>query len=171
MSAITIENGLVQYEVLGRGRVVIFVHGWLGSWRYWVPTMQQLSVKYRTYALDLWGFGDTGKDPKHYDFKDQVLLLQEFMDKLGITKAALVGHGLGAAICLRYANQFPDRAPRVALISAPLYDLGGLDAGSAVPAPVVPTPVNITNSPAPAPAAAPAQTRSVSTSPLPITEP
>src|SRR5258707_6484609 len=163
MSAITIENDLVHYEVLGRGRPVIFVHGWLGSWRYWVPTMQQLSVKYRTYALDLWGFGDTGKDPRRYEFKDQVLLLQEFMDKLGITKAALVGHGLGAAICLRYASQFPDRAPRVALISAPLYDLGGLENGTVAPAPAAPVPVNITNSPTPA--------TTTSAAPNPSTEP
>ncbi len=127
MSAITLENDLVHYEVLGRGRPVIFVHGWLGSWRYWVPAMQQLSAKYRTYALDLWGFGDSGRNAKNYDFKDQVELLHEFMEKLGITKAALVGHSLGAAICLRYASLYPDRAPRLALISAPLFDLGGLD--------------------------------------------
>ncbi|MEP7284204.1 MAG: alpha/beta hydrolase [Chloroflexota bacterium] len=130
MSAITIENDLVHYEVLGRGRPVIFVHGWLGSWRYWVPTMQQLSVKYRTYALDLWGFGDSGKDKDHYGFKDQVQLLHDFMDKLGIAKAALVGHSLGAAVCLRFASQYPDRAPRVALISPPLFDLGGLEDGA-----------------------------------------
>jgi pimeloyl-ACP methyl ester carboxylesterase len=127
MSAITLENDLVHYEVLGRGRPVIFVHGWLGSWRYWVPTMQQLSMKYRTYALDLWGFGDSGKEASKYGFAEQVKLLHDFMEKLGIAKAALVGHSLGAAIALRYAGQYPDRAPRVALISPPLFDLGGLD--------------------------------------------
>lgn len=178
MSAITIENDLVHYEVLGRGRPVIFVHGWLGSWRYWVPTMQQLSMKYRTYALDLWGFGDSGKDASRYDFKSQVKLLNDFMEKLGISKAALVGHSLGAAICLRYASQYPDRAPRVALISAPLFDMGGLDnlpgATATVPAPapaVTAAPVSVTSAPGaatptttapatpaavPAPAAAPA---------------
>src|SRR5579859_5148977 len=138
MSAITIENDLVHYEVLGRGRPVIFVHGWLGSWRYWVPAMQQLSTKYRTYALDLWGFGDSGKDSKKYDFKDQVQLLQAFMEKMGIAKAALVGHSLGAAICLRYASMHPDQIPRVALISPPIFDLGGIDdSGSPIPAPSV----------------------------------
>jgi len=111
MSAITIENDLVHYEVLGRGRPVIFIHGWLGSWRYWVPTMQQLSMKYRTYALDLWGFGDSGKENTKYGLKDQVKLLYDFMDKLGIGKAALVGHSLGAGIALRFAAQYPDRAP------------------------------------------------------------
>jgi pimeloyl-ACP methyl ester carboxylesterase len=189
MSAITIENDLVHYEVLGRGRPVIFVHGWLGSWRYWVPTMQQLSMKYRTYALDLWGFGDSGKDASRYDFKSQVQLLNDFMEKLGITKAALVGHSLGAAICLRYASQYPERAPRVALISTPLFDMGGLDdfpaTAAAVPAPapapavtapsgpepVTPTPATTapaTTAPAapaavPAPAAAPILASSSST--------
>lgn len=158
MSAITIENDLVHYEVLGRGRPVIFVHGWLGSWRYWVPTMQQLSVKYRTYALDLWGFGDSGKEANRYGFKDQVQLLTEFMDKLGITKAALVGHSLGAAVCLRFAAQHPDRAPRVALINPPLFDLGGLDDAAAPITVNTPQPAAV-NAPVPAPAI-PAATQS-----------
>ncbi len=121
MSAITIENDLVHYEVLGRGRPVILLHGWLGSWRYWVPAMQQLSMKYRTYALDLWGFGDSGRDPKRYNFESQVALLHEFMEKLGITKAALVGHSLGASISARYAVQHPDRVPRLMVVSPPLF--------------------------------------------------
>ncbi|HVO44227.1 MAG TPA: alpha/beta hydrolase [Aggregatilineales bacterium] len=124
MSAITIENDLVHYEVLGRGRPVIFLHGWLGSWRYWVPAMQLLSTKYRTYALDMWGFGDSGKDPTRYSLNEQVALLHEFMEKLGIPKAALVGHSFGATVALRYAVQHPDRAPRLMLVSPPLVEIG-----------------------------------------------
>lgn len=121
MSAITIDGDLVHYEVLGRGRPVILLHGWLGSWRYWVPAMSQLSMKYRTYALDLWGFGDSGKDVRHYDFASQVDLLDQFMTRLGITKAALVGHDLGAAIVARYALLHPDRVPRMMAVSPPLF--------------------------------------------------
>jgi pimeloyl-ACP methyl ester carboxylesterase len=121
MSAITIENDLVHYEVLGRGRPVILLHGWLGSWRYWIPAMQQLSAKYRVYGLDLWGFGDTGKDPKRYDFRSQVLLLDQFMEKMGITKAALVGHDLGAALAVQYATWHTDRVPRLLTICPPLF--------------------------------------------------
>lgn len=127
MSAITIENDLVHYEVLGRGRPVVLIHGWLGSWRYWVPTMQQLSIKFRTYALDLWGFGDSGKNLNRYTLQDQVQLLNEFMEKMGITKAALVGHSYGAAVAIAFARKYPDRAPRVVAVSPPLYDQGGLD--------------------------------------------
>ncbi|HEY4724103.1 MAG TPA: alpha/beta hydrolase, partial [Anaerolineae bacterium] len=33
MSAIIIDSGLIHYEAIGRGRPLIFLHGWLGSWR------------------------------------------------------------------------------------------------------------------------------------------
>ena len=46
MSALTLDGDLVHYEVLGRGgRPVILLHGWIGSWRYWIPVMQQLYFK------------------------------------------------------------------------------------------------------------------------------
>ncbi len=122
MSAITIDNDLVHYEVLGRGRPVILLHGWLSSWRYWIPTMQQLSMKYRTYALDLWGYGDSGKDPDRLSLDAQVELLGNFMEKLGITKAAFVGHSLGGAVMVRYALKHPDRVARLLAISAPVFE-------------------------------------------------
>ncbi|NJL93810.1 MAG: alpha/beta fold hydrolase [Anaerolineae bacterium] len=98
MSAITIEDDLVHYEVLGRGKPIVLLHGWLGSWRYWVPTMQQLTVKYRCYALDLWGFGDSGKDPARYTLERQVRLIDQFLDEMEIPKVVLVGHALGQSL-------------------------------------------------------------------------
>lgn len=55
MSAILLDREIVHYEVLGRGRPILFLHGWVGSWRYSIPVMQATSVSFRTYALDLWG--------------------------------------------------------------------------------------------------------------------
>ncbi|MBN1565519.1 MAG: alpha/beta hydrolase [Anaerolineae bacterium] len=121
MSAITIDNELVHYEVLGRGRPVILLHGWLGSWRYWVPAMQQLSMSFRTYALDFWGFGDSGKGSGRYGFDQQVRLVQLFIEELGIQKVALIGHGLGAAVAVKYALQNPERVPRLMVVSPPLF--------------------------------------------------
>ena len=61
MSAIILRDEIVHYDVLGRGRPLLFLHDWVGSWRYWIPTMQAASTSFRAYALDLWGFGDTAK--------------------------------------------------------------------------------------------------------------
>jgi pimeloyl-ACP methyl ester carboxylesterase len=127
MSAITPDGNLVHYEVLGRGRPVILLHGWIGSWRYWVPTMQALQSKYRLYALDLYGYGDSAKNPNRYTLEHQIALLDDFVKALGIPKAALIGHGLGALVAAEYARRYPDRIPRLLVISAPLYDPGDLD--------------------------------------------
>ncbi len=120
MSAIVLESHVLHYEVLGRGRPIIFLHGWVGSWRYWIPVMQAASMSFRAYALDLWGFGDTAKNPDKYAVAQQMNLLRSFMDEMGIMKVALVGHGLGAIIALLYAAQYPDEVDRVMAISYPL---------------------------------------------------
>jgi len=99
---------------------LIFVHGWLGSWRYWIPTMQALSAEYRTYALDLWGFGDSGKRVEHYSLDAQAELLHGFMDQLGILKAAFIGHGLGGAVVTTFARKYPEWADRMMVVSIPL---------------------------------------------------
>ena len=127
MSAITVDGDLVHYEVLGRGRPVVLLHGWIGSWRYWIPTMQQLHLKYRVYALDLYGFGDSSKKPEKYTLEQQTRLLAEFMRQQGLPKAAMIGHGLGALVLTEFARANPDKVARMLIASAPLYDPGDLD--------------------------------------------
>jgi pimeloyl-ACP methyl ester carboxylesterase len=120
MSAVTINNEIVHFEVLGRGPALILIHSWVGSWRYWVPTMQQLASRYRAYALDLWGFGDTSKVRERYAFENQVDLIRDFLEEMGIVRAGMVGHALGAAVALRFAEKHPDRVPRLMAIGLPM---------------------------------------------------
>jgi pimeloyl-ACP methyl ester carboxylesterase len=121
MSITTIGDHLIHYEALGRGEPLIFVHGWLGSWRYWWPSMQELSTKHRTFAFDLWGFGDSSKVSNKYSFESYVELLDQFIEKLGITKPiTLVGHSLGAAVSLRYTVLRPLNVARLAAVALPV---------------------------------------------------
>jgi pimeloyl-ACP methyl ester carboxylesterase len=121
MSALVLDNGVVHYEYFGRGRPLIFIHGWLGSWRYWVPTMDALSEDRRVYAFDLWGFGDSDKSRPRYDVADYVRLLHRFIDELGIFgPVPLVGHALGAAVAVSFAREHPEYIDRVMAVSLPL---------------------------------------------------
>ncbi len=120
MSAIVIKEGLVHYEVIGRGQALVFVHGWLGSWRYWVPAMEELSARHRTYALDLWGFGDSDKLSAYYNVEAYVELLKEFLDQLGVPSVPIVGHGLGGLVALSFAARSPDLVQRVMAVSVPV---------------------------------------------------
>lgn len=120
MSAIIIDGGLLHYETFGRGKPLIFVHGWLGSWRYWVPVMEIVSEHGRTYALDLWGFGDSDRANGEYSVARYVNLLDAFIEEMGFASMTLIGHALGAAVVMRYTADKPEYVERVMTVSAPL---------------------------------------------------
>lgn len=122
MSITTISGHFVHYEVLGRGEPLILIHSFLGSWRYWWPTMQSLSRFQRTFAFDLWGYGNSSKWEDAYDFESYVAMLPEFVDTLGISRPFnLAGHGLGAALVLQYARLFPDDVNKLITVSLPVH--------------------------------------------------
>ncbi len=120
MSSFTTDQGIVHYEVYGRGRPVILLHGWLGSWGLWQETMAYLGQSYRTYALDFWGFGESGKKRASYKVQDFVSLVDQFMEQLGIERAPLVGHSMGGTVSLSVAIQYPQRVRKVVVIGSPI---------------------------------------------------
>jgi 3-oxoadipate enol-lactonase len=120
MSAILLDGGIVHYEVIGRGRPIIFVHGWVGSWRYWIPALQTTSTNFRAYALDLWGFGDSAREEDRYSIDKQIELIDRFLNEMGIGRVALVGHGLGALVCMLFAARSPQVVDRVMAVDMPL---------------------------------------------------
>lgn len=120
MSAIHLDNRLVHYEVFGRGQPIIFLHSWVGSWRYWVPTMDLASERYRAYALDFWGFGESDRRGSQFNVPGYVEMLCGFMDQMGIPSANLVGHGMGGMVAIRAARARPERFTRVMTVCTPM---------------------------------------------------
>jgi len=120
VSSITTDQGIVHYEVYGRGRPVILLHGWLGSWGLWQETMAYLGAFYRTYALDFWGFGESGKKRETYAVSDFVNLVDQFMEQLGIVHAPLVGHSMGGTVSLSVAIKYPERVSKVVVVGSPI---------------------------------------------------
>lgn len=120
MSSLTTDQGIVHYEVYGRGRPVLLLHGWLGSWGLWQQTMGVLGSRCRTYALDFWGFGESGKKRESYAVQDFVSLVDQFMEQLGIGRAPLVGHSMGGTVSLSVAIQYPHRVSKVVVVGSPI---------------------------------------------------
>jgi len=94
MSSIVTDRGVVHYEAFGRGEPVVLLHCWLGSWNYWLSTMEYLAKhRYRTYALDFWGFGESAKQGS-FSVHEYVEMVDQFMERMGLTrvsKVAVVG--------------------------------------------------------------------------------
>ena len=119
MSAVVIDGGIVHYEAFGRGWPIVFLHGWLGSWRYWMSSMESISDRHRTYALDLWGFGDSDKSDARCNLSDYLGLIDAFIESMGIGQVPIIGHSLGAMIALEYAVRNPERISKIMAVSLP----------------------------------------------------
>lgn len=120
MSSIVTDQGIVHYETYGYGAPVILLHGWLGSWAFWQPTMAALGKHYRCYAMDFWGFGDSGKKRESYAVTDFMELAIQFMNALGIESAPLIGHSMGGTTSLGATLRYPERVKRVCVIGSPI---------------------------------------------------
>ena len=120
MSSIVTDQGMVHYETFGSGRPVILLHGWIESWGVWQATMEALSHEYRCYALDFWGFGESGKKRDSYSVADYMELVRQFMDVLGIAQAPIIGHSMGGTAGLGAVVRNPDRITSVCVIGSPI---------------------------------------------------
>lgn len=120
MATLVTEQGIVHYEAYGRGRPVLLLHGWLGSWALWRKTIELLGQDFRMYALDFWGFGDSGGRGTDFSVGNFVQLVNQFMDRLGIVKAPLVGHSMGGTVSLSSAIRYPERVVKVVVIGSPI---------------------------------------------------
>ena len=82
--------------------------------------MAYLGQDYRTYALDFWGFGESGKKKPTFAVQDFVKMVDQFMEHLGISQAPLVGHSMGGTVSLSVAIQYPERVRKVVVIGSPI---------------------------------------------------
>ena len=120
MATMVTDQGIVHYEVLGRGRPVILLHGWLGSWALWRDTMEILSQEFRTYSLDFFGFGESLDRSSDFSVNNFVQLVNQFMDRLGIPKAPIVGHSMGGTVALAVALKYPQKTVKTIVIGSPI---------------------------------------------------
>jgi pimeloyl-ACP methyl ester carboxylesterase len=82
--------------------------------------MDLVAERYRAYALDFWGFGESEREKGTFTIGEYVECLLAFMDELGIQKVNLVGHGMGGMVAMRAAQKYPDRFIRLMLVATPL---------------------------------------------------
>ena len=105
-----------------RGTPVVFIHGYTRFLEDWFALSDSFAQRHRVVAFDVRGFGRSSKsgDQARYGAKmaDDVVAL---MDHLGIDRAHLIGHSMGALIAANVALRYPDRVASASIISAPFY--------------------------------------------------
>jgi pimeloyl-ACP methyl ester carboxylesterase len=113
---IDLEGHTTHYLEKGTGEPVILIHGYFYNSCMWEKNIDVLSEKFRVFAIDLWGFGYSTREPLDYGYPLYEKQICAFMDALGIEKATLIGQSMGGGACLRLAANRRDRVEKLVLV-------------------------------------------------------
>lgn len=143
---ITTGDFQTHYLDVGEGEPVILLHGGgagADGWSNWQHTLPAFSKRFRALAVDLVGFGRSGKpDPASFTYSQAARTRQliDFIEALGLEKVSIVGNSMGGCTALGVAIERPDLLDNLVLMGS--AGLGGKpapkpaaspDAGSAPP--------------------------------------
>ncbi len=95
---------------------ILCVHGITANCRCWDVLAGVLAPEYLVLAMDLRGRGRSEKPDKGYRLETHLRDMNGLMDDLGIDRAVVMGHSLGAFIGLAFAAQYPHRVDRLILV-------------------------------------------------------
>ena len=116
--SICVNGTETAYTAAGEdGAPVVLVHGGAGDRRDWSKNIEALASSHRVFVPDLIGYGETSRPDGPYTIDRFAGFLGEFMDRLGIEMACLVGHSLGGRIALEVASTSPERIARLVLVA------------------------------------------------------
>jgi pimeloyl-ACP methyl ester carboxylesterase len=116
--SVTLHGGDVHYVKVGRGPVLVLIHGILGSRRDWEQLVSLLQRDFTVIAPDLLGHGDSATPRGDYTLGGHAGRLRDLLDLLGVRRATLVGHSLGGGVAMQFAWLFPERCERLVLVSS-----------------------------------------------------
>lgn len=101
----------IQSEHMGSGAPVVLLHGLSGSCRWWRFTTPVLARHYSVHMPELVGFGGSRSAGRQPDVPELAGVMAEWLNVMGLTDIALVGHSMGGQIALHIAAEhlMPER--------------------------------------------------------------
>jgi pimeloyl-ACP methyl ester carboxylesterase len=121
----------IHYQEKGTGTPLVLLHGFTSSTYSWKDVFDPLSKNFHVIAVDLKGFGFSGKPDGDYTRRAQAELVAHLLDYLKIEKAWLCGNSMGGEVALNFAVQNPQRVEGLILIDSGGVSVSG--SGSLAP--------------------------------------
>ena len=100
------------------GTPVLLLHGVTDSWRAFEPVLPHLPASLRAISLTQRGHGDSDKPESGYEIGDFAADAVALLDELGIERAVVVGHSMGAWVAEKVAAGHPERVTALVVAGA-----------------------------------------------------
>ncbi|GAB6095123.1 alpha/beta hydrolase [Desulfatiferula olefinivorans] len=118
----TVQGIDIHYKDEGEGPVLVLLHGICASLYTWDGWVEALKDRYRIIRLDLPGWGLTGPvGNTAVDLEKMTVIMDEFLDRLGVESFYLAGNSLGGYFAWNYALKHPDQVKKTVLLDPVCY--------------------------------------------------
>lgn len=103
---VIVDGLLTNYEMSGKGKIVLLLHGW-GDQAQGLRSLQAaLSKRFTVIAPDLPGFGQTASPKQPWGLNDYAQFIRTFLEKIDAARPyAIIGHSNGGALAIRAIGQ------------------------------------------------------------------
>ncbi|MET0570713.1 MAG: alpha/beta fold hydrolase [Pedobacter agri] len=119
---IKIADGEIYYEIYGKGRPLILLHGNSESISSFRNQIGPLSEHYQIIAMDTRGHGNsTNRNKASYSYRLFADDLKAVMDSIHIQKASLLGWSDGGNIAIEFALKNPGKIDKMVLMGANIF--------------------------------------------------
>ena len=115
-------NGVrLHYAEMGRGPLVILLHGFPQCWYQWRNVMPRLAERFHVVAPDMRGYNLSDKPGGvgSYTLDKLGQDVASLVEALGEERAHVVGHDWGGGVAWHVAVRHPNRVNKLAVINAP----------------------------------------------------
>ncbi|HEX8052457.1 MAG TPA: alpha/beta fold hydrolase [Thermoleophilaceae bacterium] len=113
---VEVPAGTIHVSDEGSGPPVVLIHGFGCSLNWWTPVMPLLRKSLRVIRLDLLGHGRSEKPRDGYSMEEQADVVADVMRRLGVHRAAVVGHSMGGMVATALAERHRAMVSRLMLI-------------------------------------------------------
>lgn len=118
MPQISVNNISLDYEDIGKGKVLLMLHG-LGSTKQdWDAQVPFFSKHYRVLTVDLRGHGNTTKPKNDYGVAYMTADIKAFLDALSIIKVTIIGFSMGGAVAFDFAVKHPEYLENLVVVNS-----------------------------------------------------
>lgn len=115
------EGVKIHYASIGKGPLVVFIHGFPDFWYSWAHQMETLAADYKCVALDLRGYNKSDQ-PEGVENYAMALLVGDVLAVIranGEEKAIVIGHDWGGGIAWATALQVPEAVDKLIICNLP----------------------------------------------------
>ena len=118
MKQIFFKNTAISFSDIGKGTVVVLLHGFLENKKMWKDLVPSLAEKNRVISIDLLGHGETDCLGYIHSMEENAEIVNAILSHLRIRKAVFIGHSMGGYVALAFAELYLNRVKGLILLNS-----------------------------------------------------